>query len=98
MTTNEFISQYKVVPVVVFNTLDEVRPKLSAMVKGGLPIAEITYRTACAGDAIRIAIEINIRFILYNFSYYNDKYNYSEKQLQKKGQHKLTLIYLAGLL
>ena len=57
MTTNEFISQYKVVPVVVFNTLDEVRPKLSAMVKGGLPIAEITYRTACAGDAIRIAIE-----------------------------------------
>ena len=57
MTTNEFISQYKVVPVVVFNTLDEVRPKLSAMVKGGLPIAEITYRTACAGDAIRIAVE-----------------------------------------
>ncbi|MBQ9946455.1 MAG: bifunctional 4-hydroxy-2-oxoglutarate aldolase/2-dehydro-3-deoxy-phosphogluconate aldolase [Clostridia bacterium] len=57
MNTNEFISQYKVVPVVVFNTLDEVRPKLSAMVKGGLPIAEITYRTACAGDAIRIAIE-----------------------------------------
>ena len=57
MTTNEFISQYKVVPVVVFNTIEEVRPKLSAMVKGGLPIAEITYRTACAGDAIKIAIE-----------------------------------------
>lgn len=57
MNTNEFISQYKVVPVVVFNTLDEVRPKLAAMVKGGLPIAEITYRTACAGDAIKIAVE-----------------------------------------
>lgn len=57
MTTNEFISQYKVVPVVVFNSVDEVRPKLSAMVKGGLPIAEITYRTACAGEAIKIAIE-----------------------------------------
>ena len=57
MNTNEFISQYKVVPVVVFNTLDEVRPKLAAMVKGGLPIAEITYRTACAGDAIQIAVE-----------------------------------------
>ena len=57
MNTNEFISQYKVVPVVVFNTLDEVRPKLEAMVKGGLPIAEITYRTACAGDAIKIAVE-----------------------------------------
>ena len=57
MTTNEFISQYKVVPVVVFNTVEEVRPKLAAMVKGGLPIAEITYRTACAGDAIKIAVE-----------------------------------------
>ena len=57
MNTNEFISQYKVVPVVVFNTLDEARPKLKAMVDGGLPIAEITYRTACAGDAIRIAVE-----------------------------------------
>ena len=57
MTTNEFISRYKVVPVVVFNSVEEVRPKLAAMVKGGLPIAEITYRTACAGEAIKIAIE-----------------------------------------
>lgn len=57
MNTNEFIRQYKVVPVVVFNSLEEVRPKLAAMVKGGLPIAEITYRTACAADAIKIAIE-----------------------------------------
>ena len=57
MNTNEFISQYKVVPVVVFNSIEEVRPKLAAMVKGGLPIAEITYRTACAGDAIKIAVE-----------------------------------------
>lgn len=57
MNTNEFIRQYKVVPVVVFNSIDEVRPKLEAMVKGGLPIAEITYRTECAGEAIKIAIE-----------------------------------------
>ena len=26
------------------------------MVNGGLPIAEITYRTACAGEAIKIAV------------------------------------------
>ncbi len=57
MQVNEFISQYKVVPVVVFNSMDEVRPKLTAMVKGGLPIAEITYRTACAGEAIKTAVE-----------------------------------------
>ena len=42
--------------MVVFNDLDEVRPKLRAMCDGGLPIAEITYRTACAGEALRIAI------------------------------------------
>lgn len=57
MDVKEFIQQYKVVPVVVFNSIEEVRPKLSAMVRGGLPIAEITYRTACAGDAIKIAVE-----------------------------------------
>ncbi len=57
METKAFIQQYKVVPVVVFNSIDEVRPKLQAMCDGGLPIAEITYRTACAGDAIKIAIE-----------------------------------------
>lgn len=56
MDTKEFILQYKVVPVVVFNSVDEVREKLAAMVKGGLPIAEITYRTACAGEAIKIAV------------------------------------------
>lgn len=57
MDTKAFIQQYKVVPVVVFNSVDEVRPKLKAMCEGGLPIAEITYRTACAGEAIKIAIE-----------------------------------------
>ena len=57
MNVNEFIRAYRVVPVVVFNSVEEVRPKLKAMVEGGLPIAEITYRTACAGEAIRIAIE-----------------------------------------
>ena len=57
METKAFIQQYKVVPVVVFNSIDEVRPKLQAMCDGGLPIAEITYRTACAGDAIKIAIK-----------------------------------------
>ena len=57
MNVKEFIKQYRVVPVVVFNSVDEVRPKLKAMCDGGLPIAEITYRTACASEAIKIAVE-----------------------------------------
>lgn len=56
MDVKEFISQYKIVPVVVFNSVEEVRSKLSAMCDGGLPIAEITYRTSCAGEAIKIAV------------------------------------------
>lgn len=52
----ERVQQYKVVPVVVFNDLSEVTPKLTAMCEGGLPIAEITYRTACAKEAIAKAI------------------------------------------
>ena len=57
MDTKAIIRQYRVVPVVVFNTVDEVRPKLQAMCDGGLPVAEITYRTACAGEAIQIAVK-----------------------------------------
>ncbi len=56
MSVKKFIQQYRVVPVVVFGSPDEVRPKLQAMCDGGLPIAEITYRTACAGEAIKIAV------------------------------------------
>ena len=56
MDTISLLKRYAVVPVVVFNSVEEVRPKLNAMCEGGLPVAEITYRTACAGDAIRIAV------------------------------------------
>lgn len=55
MDVRETVNKYRIVPVVVFNSLDEVRPKLRAMCDGGLPIAEITFRTACAADAIKIA-------------------------------------------
>ncbi len=53
----DVIKKYKVVPVVVFNSVFEVESTLRTMEEGGLPIAEITYRTACAKDAILVAIE-----------------------------------------
>lgn len=46
----------KIVPVVVFNTEEEVRPTLKAMSDGGMKIAEITFRTSVAPDALRIAV------------------------------------------
>ena len=57
MSAIDIIKKYRIVPVVVFNSLDEVRPTLRAMCDGGLPIAEITFRTACAEEAIKIAVK-----------------------------------------
>ena len=53
----DFLSQYKVVPVVVIKSIEDTVPTLKALSKGGLPVAEITFRTACAADAIRLACE-----------------------------------------
>lgn len=51
------ILKYKVVPVVVINDIKETIPKMQALIDGDLPIAEITFRTACAKEAISLASE-----------------------------------------
>ena len=51
------ISNAKIVPVVVIKKIEDAEPTLRALCEGGLPIAEITFRTACAADAIRLAVE-----------------------------------------
>ena len=53
----EQIKQVKLVPVVVLKELSETEPTLQALCEGGLPVAEITFRTACAADAIRLGCE-----------------------------------------
>lgn len=47
----------KCVPVVVIKDLDETVPTLTALRNAGIPTAEITFRTACAADAIRLGAE-----------------------------------------
>ena len=47
----------RVVPVVVIKELSETIPLLSALNEGGVGCAEITFRTACAADAIRLAAD-----------------------------------------
>ena len=51
------IQNSKIVPVVVIKKLEDAEPMLQALCDGGLPVAEITFRTACAADAIRLATE-----------------------------------------
>lgn len=47
----------KRIPVVVPNDLSETRKILSALRKYGIFCAEITFRTPCAEDAIKLAVE-----------------------------------------
>lgn len=47
----------KLVPVVVFNNISDVKPTLDALKEGGILIAEICFRTACAEEALIKAIK-----------------------------------------
>jgi 2-dehydro-3-deoxyphosphogluconate aldolase/(4S)-4-hydroxy-2-oxoglutarate aldolase len=47
----------RVVPVVVVQALSETAPLLSALADGNVPCAEITFRTPCAAQALRLAVK-----------------------------------------
>ena len=47
----------RVIPVVVIHDLAQTVPTLEALCDGGIPAAEITFRTPCAAEAIRIGRE-----------------------------------------
>ena len=47
----------RIIPVAVINGLKETKPLLNALKSGGINTAEITFRTACAADAIKLAIK-----------------------------------------
>jgi len=53
-TALETISQIKIVPVVAIHDAGHSDALADALIEGGLPCAEITFRTAAAADAIRI--------------------------------------------
>ena len=48
------IDDFRFIPVVVIKELDDALPTLNALCEGGLPCAEITFRTECAAEAIRL--------------------------------------------
>lgn len=47
------LSAIGIVPVVVINDADKAVPLAKALVEGGIPCAEVTFRTAAAEEAIR---------------------------------------------
>ncbi|MDE7478645.1 MAG: bifunctional 4-hydroxy-2-oxoglutarate aldolase/2-dehydro-3-deoxy-phosphogluconate aldolase [Lachnospiraceae bacterium] len=50
----EKISKIGIVPVVVLDDAKDAKPLAEALIKGGLPCAEITFRTAAAEESIKI--------------------------------------------
>ncbi len=56
-TIQELLGDNKIVPVVVINDVKDTIPTMQALQNGGIPVAEITFRTSCAKEAIRIASE-----------------------------------------
>lgn len=47
------LAAHRLVPVVVLDEARDAGPLADALVTGGLPVAEVTFRTAAAADAIR---------------------------------------------
>ena len=50
---NEKIAAFGVVPVVVLDDAENAVPLAKALVEAGLPVAEVTFRTAAAEESIR---------------------------------------------
>lgn len=50
----EEVISHRVIPVLVIDELEITLPLASALAAGGLPVAEVTFRTEAAVDAIRL--------------------------------------------
>ena len=48
MTIFDTLSDYAVVPVIAIDDVKDALPLADALLAGGLPVAEITFRTAAA--------------------------------------------------
>ena len=57
MTVLERLARSVVVPVVVLDRVEDAIPTAKALAAGGVDTMEITFRTACAPDAIRAVAE-----------------------------------------
>lgn len=57
MDINAKIESLKLVPVVVLEDAKDALPLAKALIDGGLPVAEVTFRTAAAADSIRAISE-----------------------------------------
>lgn len=53
----ERLSEVRVIPVIVIDDPEDAAPLANALVEGGLPAAEVTFRTPRAAEALRVLRE-----------------------------------------
>lgn len=58
------LAQYGVIPVIAIDLVDAALPLADALLEGGLPVAEITFRTAAAREVIRTLAEHRPELVL----------------------------------
>ena len=57
MSALKRVQEIKLVPVVVLNKVEDTLPVIKALHDGDVPVAEICFRTDCAAECIRLAVE-----------------------------------------
>jgi 2-dehydro-3-deoxyphosphogluconate aldolase/(4S)-4-hydroxy-2-oxoglutarate aldolase len=50
----EVLAEVKVIPVIAIDSIEDAIPMADALLEGGIPAAEITFRTAAAADVIKL--------------------------------------------
>ena len=60
----EEISKIGIVPVIALDHEEDAAPLAKALCDGGLPCAEVTFRTAAAEESIRILSLIHIQMCI----------------------------------
>ena len=54
MNVMDKLNEIKIIPVIAMNNAADAAPLADALVAGGLPCAEITFRTAAGADAVKV--------------------------------------------
>lgn len=61
---NDALRKYRVVPVIAIDNAEDIIPLGDVLVNNGLPVAEITFRTAAAAQAIQLLREKHPNMII----------------------------------
>ena len=57
VTETPGVESFRFIPVVTIKRIEDAIPTLASLRDGGLPVAEITFRTQCAEEAIRTGVK-----------------------------------------